>query len=147
MRNMKARIAFGVLSGLGVLALAGSVLAAGTASAAVRSGAWSITTRSVGTYSSPALRTKGTNKVSTCVSVMHQAGASSEWGYELIITGIYNGKTAILWRSKYHRGKGLVCSPVERLSKNNVVSDRIVVVKTGAGIQASDSGTYSFDTY
>jgi hypothetical protein len=145
MSNTKAKIRLALLPGLGALMVAGALLQAGVANAATYSGKWSITTPIGSTHNTPSYTTNSTHKVSTCVSVTSYAGAGGVWSYELVWYD--GGKNKVLYHSGDYQGKATVCSPVERPGGNDKVYDHIILFNDGAGVEVTDSGNYSFNTY
>jgi hypothetical protein len=145
MGNTKAKVRLALLSGLGALVLAGSVLQAGVANAATHSGTWSITAAIDATHNTPSYTTNSTHKVSTCVSVTGTAGVGGVWSFELI--WVDGGNNKVLWHSGDFEGKARVCSPVEKPGGNDNIYDHIILINDGSGLEVQDSGTYSIDTY
>jgi hypothetical protein len=145
MGNTKAKVRLALLSGLGVLVLAGSVLQGGVANAATYSGRWSITAVISGAHNTPSYKTNSTHKISSCVAVTSTSGVGGVWSYELIWYD--GGKNKVLWHSGDFEGKTRVCSPVKKPGGNDKIYDRIILINDGSGLEVQDSGTYSFNTY
>lgn len=145
MGNTKAKVRLALLSGLGALMLAGSVLQAGVANAATYSGKWSLTAALEATHNTASYKTNSTHKVSSCVSVTSTGGVGGEWSFQLIWYD--GGKDKILWHSGDHEGNARVCSAVEKPGGNDKVYDHIILINAGADPEVQASGTYSFNTY
>jgi hypothetical protein len=141
--TVKKRLA--ILSGIGALAVAGSVVQPSIANAATFSGKWSITAVISGTHNTAKYTTNSTHKVSTCVSVTSTKGTGGVWSYQLIWYD--GGKNKVLWHSGDHEGTGRICSPVKKPGGNDKVYDHIIVEDGGNGVEVTDSGTYTFNTY
>ena len=145
MSNMKAKARLAILPVICALVPAGTMLQAGVANAATFSGNWSITAAISGTHNTASYTTNSTHKISSCVSVTSYAGTGGVWSFELVWYD--GGKDKVLWHSGDHEGKAKVCSPVEKPGGNDKVYDHIILVDAGAGVEVTDSGTYSFNTY
>ena len=127
------------------LVFAGAMLQTGVANAAIFSGNWSITTALSGTHNTPSYKTNSTHKISSCVSVTSFAGTGGVWSFELIWYD--GGKNKVLWHSGDFEGKARVCSPIKKPGGNDTIYDHIILFNAGAGIEVTDSGKYTFNTY
>jgi hypothetical protein len=145
MGSSKVKIRLALLSGLGALMLAGSLLQTGVANAATFSGKWSITAVLSGTHNTASYKTNSTHKVSSCVSVTHTGGVGGEWSFQLIWYD--GGKDKVLWHSGDHEGNARVCSAVEKPGGNDKIYDHIILINAGADPEVQASGTYSVNTY
>lgn len=145
MKITKSKTPLAIVSGIGALAVTGSVFLSSVANAATYSGNWSISAVLSGTHNTPEYTTNSTHKVSTCVSVTKLGGTGGIWSYQLIWYD--GGNNKVLWHTGDHEGTGRVCSPVETPGGNDKVYDHIIVEDAGDGVEVTDSGTYSVNTY
>ena len=145
MKIAKSKTRLAIVSGIGVLAVAGSVFQPSIANAATYSGKWKISAALGGTYNTPMHATNSTHKVSTCVSVTSTQGIGGSWTFQL--TWYDGGKNKVLWHTGDHEGTGRVCSPVEKPGGNDKVYTHIILQNDGSGLEVVDSGTYSINTY
>lgn len=146
MSKTRTRARLSILSGLGVLMLAGTMFQAGIANAATYSGKWSLSAAISAATNSRMYTTNRTHKVSTCVSVTnHQGMVGGSWSFELI--WFDGGKNKVLWHSGDYEGNVRKCSPVKRPGGNDKVYDRFILFNDGTGAEVKVSGKYTINTY
>jgi hypothetical protein len=135
----------GILSAVGALALAGSLLQTAVANATVYPGTWGLTAEGGASTQTPMHATNSTKEASTCVTVNKLSGIGGEWSFQLIWYD--GGKDLVLYQSGDHSGKSTACSPIKKPGANDKVFDNIVLFNGGAGNEVQDSGTYSINNH
>jgi hypothetical protein len=135
----------GILSAVGALALAGSLIQTAVANATVYPGNWALAAEGGASTQTPMHATNSTKEASTCVTVNKLSGIGGEWSFQLIWYD--GGKDLVLYQSGDHAGKGTACSPIKKPGANDKVYDNIVLFNGGAGNVVQDSGTYSINNH
>lgn len=145
MNNMKTRGRLAVVSALGVLMIAGSLLQATAASAATYTGRWNITAGSgARDFHTRTETTNRSHKISACVQVTRSEGGNWDYSYQLVWAD--GGQNKVIWHSGDHSGTLRSCSPVISLGGNDKVYIHIILFPMGGG-ESQAWGNWSIDTH